>query len=194
MYVKKRAEEFKNVLIFDILNKLVEEKLHTYMTNRVACSHFENDFVSYKPLAGPNGITWLKNNDEKIVLYNYFFVVCPELLRLCLEFGLKQSHYDLTKDFKGFYAQNIKLSEPTHLVDNSIKTKWQGDQNNKILIIEDDADGIDNGGDKGKFKDSTHDSENHKNSHLLIPAAQNEGLSWWFDRLYSFLWRSKRLF
>lgn len=66
-------------------------------------------------------------------MYHVRSAIPPESLRSRLECDLKLSHYQLRKDFRGFMAHAVKLSEAFQLVENGglsrkKKTHPGGDQ------------------------------------------------------------------
>lgn len=79
-YLEKKAEESKEVVTIDTLDKLVEDKLRIDMTDSDARSRIENLFVSYLTLLPRNGLSWIIKENEKVAVYHVLSSIRPETL------------------------------------------------------------------------------------------------------------------
>lgn len=122
-YLESKAEPSKSVVTTDMLDKIFEDSLRMDMTDNDARSRIEDLFVTYKSLLRRHGVSWVAKENEKVAVYHVLSAIRPVSLRCRLESDLELSHYSLRKDFKGFMAHAIKLSEAFQLVDIGPPTK-----------------------------------------------------------------------
>lgn len=165
-YLETKAEEAKDVVTRDTLDKLVEEELRTDMKDKNARSRIETLFVSYRSLLRRHGVSWILKDNEKVAVSHVLSSIRPESLRVRLESDLALSHHDLRKDFKGFMAHAIKLSEAFQLVDNGAPSQKNNQRKKKGKPEMEDEDD-DGKRDKGKA--------NKKAPVCLWPAHKSKG-------------------
>lgn len=82
------------------------------MCDKYARSRIENLSVSHHmSTLRRHGLPWITNDDEKVTVYHVLSATPLETIPDFLEWDLDLLHYDLRKEFKGFMAHAINLSE-----------------------------------------------------------------------------------
>lgn len=117
-YLSLKAEESREVITMEKLDKLVQDELHINMADKDARSRMESLFVSYQSLLRRNGLKWLTQENQTVAVMHVLSAVRPVSLQIRLRSDLSLTHHRLENDFKGFMAHAIKLSEAFQLVDN----------------------------------------------------------------------------
>lgn len=101
---------------------MVENQRGIDMTDKDAYSRMEPLLASYQSLLHHNGLSWLMKDKERISVYYVLPAICLESLRARSESNLEMSQYGL-RNFMGFMAYAIKLSETFQLFGNGVPSK-----------------------------------------------------------------------
>jgi len=120
-YLDDQAQEAEETVSLATLGTIVDEELRMDMSDRSARSRMQGLFMSYHKLLRRHGLSWVLKANEKTAVYHVLSAIRPYSLKDRLTDDLDFAKHKLRKDFKGFMAHAIKLSEAFQLVDNGPK-------------------------------------------------------------------------
>lgn len=123
-YLAPQAEESKDYVNLEMLDKFVERELRMNMFDRHAKSRLETFFVSYYSILWRDDLEWLLPMNQKVCVWHVFSAIKPTLLQDRLTADLDFGHNDLKKNFNGFLKHELKFSEAFQLVNAGPRTAW----------------------------------------------------------------------
>lgn len=154
-FLDEKAEESREATNLDSLDIIVEQQLRMDMKDRNAKSRMENLFVAYHTILRRNGLAWVVNENGKLAVTHVLSAILPRSLKTRLQSDLEFAYVLLKKDFSGFMAHAIKLSEAYQLLDNGAsshnndhadksgkqhRTKSRGGTSRSLATSEDNKD------------------------------------------------------
>lgn len=133
------------------------------MTDKDALA-YRFSFVSYQLLLHRGRLACFTKTTERNFVYHFLSAICRGWLRALLESDLELSQYGLRKEFKGFMAQAIKLSEAFQLVDNGTSSRRRKNRDSRDRRNKDNA----SDSEKGRDVTSCKGTSNGRNLHVCL--------------------------
>ena len=126
VYLDGKAAASKEVVTISTLDDVIERKLRMDMSDPGAKSRMESLFTSYYTILRQHGLIWVVNDAQKVAVQHVLSQIRPSSLQQRLKDDLELSHYQLRKDFNGFFAHAVKLAEAFQIVDNGPRRRSKG--------------------------------------------------------------------
>lgn len=112
-------------LNFSMLDCVVRDSIRMDISDRSAKSRMESLFISY-------GLTWVIKDAPKIAALQFISQIRPVYLQSRRKDDLDLSQNNLKKDFKGFFAHAVKLSEAFLLVDDGLGRRKENNNTSRV--------------------------------------------------------------